>query len=516
MVETSDTRRPLATPAFWGLLALALVVGGFAFYQPLHDIVAQWMGREEYSYGLLIPAVSLYLAWQRWPAVMGQPVRPAWWSVPIMLAAVLLLLAGDLGSVRVLSQYGVMIAITALVLAVFGWRAAGIWWAPLALLYLAVPLPPFLYNNLSQELQLISSQIGVWLIRLFDISVFLQGNVIDLGHYKLQVVEACSGLRYLFPLMSFGFICAYLFRAPLWQRLLVFASSVPITVFMNSFRIGVIGVLVEHFGIQMAEGFLHDFEGWVIFMSAAFILVLEIWLLCLLSRRSFTHSFAVEPPHAFERRGVLRHGPPLIIMALLLLAGAATVMVLGGREHEVPARTAFVNFPDHIAQRESRGDALDAQVLAVLDLDDYLLRHYFRDGQPAVTLYVAYYASQQGGSAAHSPRSCIPGDGWEIGDFSTISVPVAEGRVPVNRVLISKGRYHQLVYYWFKQRDRHLTGELPVKGYLLLDAITRNRSDGALVRLSTEVHNDDIGAAERRLQAMTAEVVPVLPRFVPD
>lgn len=516
MVETSENRPPLATPPFWGLLALALVLGGFAFYQPLHDVVAQWLGREEYSYGLLIPAVSLYLAWQRWPAVMGEPLRPAWWSVPIMLAAVLLLIAGDLGSIRVLSQYGVMIAITALVLAVFGWRAAGIWWAPLALLYLAVPLPPFLYNNLSQELQLISSQIGVWLIRLFDISVFLQGNVIDLGHYKLQVVEACSGLRYLFPLMSFGFICAYLFRAPLWQRLLVFASSVPITVFMNSFRIGVIGVLVEHFGIQMAEGFLHDFEGWVIFMSAAFILVLEIWLLCLLGGRSFTHSFAVEPPQAFQRRGVLRHGPQLVILVVLLAAGAATVLSVGSREHDIPARTAFAEFPERIQAWESRGDVLDEQVLAVLDLDDYLLRHYFRGERPGVTVYIAYYASQRGGSAAHSPRSCIPGDGWEIGDFSTIALSVGERRVPVNRVLISKGRYHQLVYYWFKQRDRHLTGELPVKGYLLLDAMTRNRSDGALVRLSTEVHNDDIVAAEQRLQAMTAEVVPLLPRFVPD
>jgi len=81
------------------------------------------------------------------------------------------------------------------------------------------PLPAFLYNNVSQQLQIISSELGVTIIRLFDISVSLEGNVIDLGKIKLQVVEACNGLRYLFPLISFGFICAYFSQAPIWQRL---------------------------------------------------------------------------------------------------------------------------------------------------------------------------------------------------------------------------------------------------------------------------------------------------------
>ena len=116
--------------------------------------------------------------------------------------------------------------------------------APLAYLVFMVPLPNFLMFNLSQQLQLISSKIGVVVVRAFDISVYLEGNVIDLGVYKLQVVEACSGLNYLFPLMSFGFLLACLYRGAFWQRALLFLSTVPITILMNSFRIGVIGVLV--------------------------------------------------------------------------------------------------------------------------------------------------------------------------------------------------------------------------------------------------------------------------------
>jgi exosortase len=106
---------------------------------------------------------------------------------------------------------------------------------PLLLLGLMIPLPTFLYQGLSAQMQLISSQIGVAIIRLFNISVFLEGNVIDLGNYKLQVAEACNGLRYLFPLMALGFIAAYLFKGALWKRAVIFLSTIPITILMNSF-----------------------------------------------------------------------------------------------------------------------------------------------------------------------------------------------------------------------------------------------------------------------------------------
>src|SRR5262249_54860591 len=103
--------------------------------------------------------------------------------------------------------------------------------------------------------------------------------VIDLGVYKLQVVEACSGLRYLYPLMSLGFLAAYLFQAPFWQRAVVFLSTIPITIAMNSLRIGIVGMLVDHFGPQDADGFLHLFEGWIIFVACAGLLAGIMYLL---------------------------------------------------------------------------------------------------------------------------------------------------------------------------------------------------------------------------------------------
>ena len=163
------------------------------------------------------------------------------------------------------------------------------------MLFFTIPLPKFLYNNLSSQLQLISSEIGVWFIRLFDISVYLEGNVIDLGNYKLQVVEACSGLRYLFPLMTLGFIAAYFFKGAFWKRAIIFLSSIPITVLMNSLRIGMIGVTVEYWGVAAAEGLLHDFEGWVVFMACTAVLVLEMWVLAHVGSGAYAAERSVWP-----------------------------------------------------------------------------------------------------------------------------------------------------------------------------------------------------------------------------
>ena len=142
-----------------------------------------------------------------------------------------------------------------------------------------LPLPQFIYWKLTIFLQLISSEMGVWFIQLAGVPVFLEGNVIDLGIYKLQVAEACSGLRYLFPILSFSYLFAILYRGPFWHKVVMFAMAAPLTVFMNSFRIGVIGVLVNSYGIGQAEGFLHFFEGWVIFGACIALLFLTAVLL---------------------------------------------------------------------------------------------------------------------------------------------------------------------------------------------------------------------------------------------
>ena len=199
-------------PPLWALIMVALILIGAIFYEGIVNMVTIWNQSEEYGYGYIIPFITIFLIWQRKNSLMSSEFRPTFWAVPILLVSGLLYFAGALSTTHTLSQYALVLTFMGLAFGFLGWEKFKIVAIPLALLFFMVPLPPFLYSNLSGKLQLISSEIGVAVIRLFGISVYLEGNVIDLGNYKLQVIEACSGLRYLFPLVSLSFMAAYLFK----------------------------------------------------------------------------------------------------------------------------------------------------------------------------------------------------------------------------------------------------------------------------------------------------------------
>ena len=514
--------------AFWGVLLVAALLLGAIFQDSIVRLVERWSGSEEYGYGFLIPFISAFLIWQKRDELELIEFRGGWVGGLVVLAGLFVYLAGQLATLYIVMQYGLVLTIFGLAWALVGWEGVKKIWVPLLFLIFMIPLPTFLYRGLSNALQLISSEIGVMVIRAFGISVYLEGNVIDLGTYKLQVVEACSGLRYLFPLASLAFMAAYFYKEALWKRAVVFLSSIPITVLMNSFRIGMIGVLVEYGGPEQAEGFLHDFEGWVVFMACIALLLLEMWGLAQIGhkggRRPLSEVFGLEfpepPPKDAEYQ--LRKLPaPFVVSVLLLLPALGLSMSLGSREEIIPNRPVFAEFPVQVDGWQGDVERLEGIYLDALKLDDYLLVNFIRPGESApVNLYVAYYASQRAGESIHSPRSCIPGGGWKIVSVEPIlleGVTMSGKPVRVNRTIIQKGDLKQVVYYWFQGRGRNLTNEYRTKLYLLLDAIRMNRTDGALVRLTTTVMpTESEEDAESRLQAFARAALPVLDRYIPE
>lgn len=517
---SSDITPVYHTPGlFWILVGVSLALVSLSAFDALADMVHRWEISEEYGYGYMIPVITLFLIWQRKDKLELMLFTGSWMGSALLIAGVVIILVGQLSAIYTITQYGFVIAVIGAFYAVMGWTAFKVVLVPLLLLFLMVPLPGFVFNNLSSQLQLISSQIGVAVIRLFGISVHLEGNVIDLGTYKLQVVEACSGLRYLFPLIALSIIASYFYQAAVWKRVVVILSSMPITVLMNSFRIGAIGVLVDNYGIEQAEGFLHDFEGWIIFMACVALLVLEIWLLSLIGkdRRPFREIFGMDFPAPTPvdaprmSRALSRHAFAAIA---ILAAGAAGGVAVSGRAEIIPERQEFVSFPATIGEWRGRNDVLESAVLDVLKLDDYIIADYQNTDKQRVNFYVAYYGSQRSGASAHSPRSCLPGGGWRI--ESHTQVDLGNG-LRTNRFIIRMGESRQLVYYWFKQRGRVITNEFAVKWYMLWDALARNRSDGALVRLTTVLQpGEDAEAGDARLRAFAHEIAEPLSQYVPD
>jgi exosortase D (VPLPA-CTERM-specific) len=508
----------------WGSFALAVVLLASAFLDPIAQLVRIWNTQEEYSFGYIIPLISLFLVWQRKDRLERIPFEGSWPGFALVVAALGILAVGELSTLGTISQYALLLAIAGLALAYTGGAGFRVILVPIAVLAFMVPLPNYLLREISQALQLVSSQLGVALIRLCDISVYLEGNVIDLGAMKLQVVEACSGLRYLFPLMTLGFIAAYFYQDRFWKRATIFLSTIPITVLMNSLRIGLIGITVEYWGKSMAEGFLHDFEGWIIFMACTAVMLAEMWLLSRWSkpRRRLQEVFGLDFPAdaPADAPRSYRAVPRAYLASVVAIGIAAAVAVLAPPPvHVQPERRDFIEFPMSLGDWKGQSRPLESIYLSELKLDDYLLANYAGPQGP-VNFYVSWYATQANGNSAHSPRACIPGDGWEISDFAARelgSVRFSGNAMRVNRVVIQKGEHKQLVYYWFQQRGRIVTDEYVVKLWIFRDAIVRNRSDGAMVRLVTPIERGEpLETADARLEAFAREAVPKLADYVPD
>ena len=256
---------------FW--LAVAVLASLPLFGFGLAGLAAAW-ARPEYSHGPVIPVLSFYMFLHELKGVPPAPAGNRWPGVAVIGLGLGLALVGNLVQINDLAFYALIVWTFGLVLVGFGARRGLVFWPSVLHLVFMLPLPQFLYWQVSTSLQFVSSEIGVALVRAMGVPVYLEGNVIDLGIYQLQVAEACSGLRYLFPIMSFTYVFAVLYRGPVWHKLVLLVSAVPLAVLMNSLRIGVIGLLVDRHGIAQAEGFLHVFEGWVIFLLCIAILFL--------------------------------------------------------------------------------------------------------------------------------------------------------------------------------------------------------------------------------------------------
>jgi len=505
------------------LIASYLIILAALSYATLDSLIRMeylWGVKEEYGYAYIIPFITGYFIWQNKIQLQQIEYKLNWLGGLLLAFGIFSILLGVLSATHSITQYGYIISIISTALLFMGWQPFKIILGPLLLLFLVVPLPDFIFNNLSSDLQLISSQIGVAVIRAFGISVYLEGNVIDLGKFQLQVVEACSGLRYLFPLVSLSIIAAFIYQAAFWKRVLVVLSSIPITVLMNSFRIGVIGVLVEYGGIEQAEGFLHDFEGWFVFMACIGLLLVEMWLLVSFgkNKQKLGEVFAIELPEPLPSDAVYKdrtvssiHLLPVVFVVVV----SGYIGTLNEREEVIPERAGFTNYPLQFSGWNGIRDKIGKNVLDELKLTDYIIADYRNDEGDAVNMYMAYYESQRSGAAAHSPKSCIPGGGWRIKSHTVIDI---EGiNESTNRLLIRKGDYRQLVYYWFDQRGRNITNEYMVKWYLFLDSLTLGRTDGALIRLTTTLKpGDNVEKADRRLAEFARLIDPTLSQYIPE
>ena len=276
----SDRRFAIASAAATSALAV-LVFAPILYYMVLH-----WEKSDDYSHGFLIAPLAAYFAWERRAKLRRTPIRPSWWGlVPLALGA-LALAVGRLGVELMSMRVAFVLTLIGVNLLLLGVPIFRVLAFPLSFLFLMVPLPQSLVNVVAFPLQLLAADIAVQTLQLFGEPVLREGNIIHLPGTQLFVAEACSGLRSLMALGTLGVVFAYFFRKTWLERAILVASTLPIAVLVNAFRVWLTSWLTLHFGQEMASGVIHQTEGFFTFALAFALLLLEARLLAALRRRS--------------------------------------------------------------------------------------------------------------------------------------------------------------------------------------------------------------------------------------
>ncbi|MBI4443385.1 MAG: exosortase [Acidobacteria bacterium] len=249
--------------------ALTILVGlSILYWQALRELSWDWWNNPDYSHGLVLPFVAVYLIWRRKEEWSRQPVAPSNFGLLVMLGGLSLLFLGELGAEFFLTRVSLLVLLCGLVLFFLGWNHFRLAAFPIALLLLAIPLPAVIFYQITFPLQLLASHLGAFLLETSRVPVLREGNLIVLPNVTLEVVEACSGIRSLFSLLTLTVLYGYFFESRLWMRMLLIVLTVPLALFCNGLRITGTGLLTQYVDPASAESFFHGFSGWFIFVVA--------------------------------------------------------------------------------------------------------------------------------------------------------------------------------------------------------------------------------------------------------
>ena len=262
----------------WVALAWFTTLLVAVFFPILKSLVDQWMTDEDVSHGFFVPLVALYIVWQRRDKILALEYKPAWWGLAVMAWGALQAYLGTLAAELFLQRTSFLISLVGLLLVVGGVALVRQLIFPLLLLPFMIPIPSVIYNQLTFPLQLFASRVAEFVLGVVGIPVLRDGNILELASQKLSVAEACSGIRSLLSLTFLSLVYAYFFDGRVWMRWALFFLTIPIAIIANAGRVTITGMLSE-VNPELARGFFHELEGWVIFMIALVLLLATHFLI---------------------------------------------------------------------------------------------------------------------------------------------------------------------------------------------------------------------------------------------
>jgi exosortase len=260
------------SPFSWGTIFWVSLLLGICYAPVLTALVRQWFDDADMGHAFAVPIFAAYIAWKKRDQIAGVLPSPNWWGLAVMLWAGLQLYVGTLGAELFLTRTSFVISIIGAVLLLGGTKYLKIFGFSLFLLFFMIPIPAVIYTQITFPLQLFASRVAENTIDLLQIPVIREGNVLTLPQQTLNVVEACSGIRSLLTLTFLSLLYGWFCEPRTWVRSILFFATIPIAILANAGRVTFTGI-ISQFNPELAEGWFHEAQGWVIFMIGLAILV---------------------------------------------------------------------------------------------------------------------------------------------------------------------------------------------------------------------------------------------------
>ncbi len=264
----SKNKLPWAGIAWFGALLVAC-------YAPvLRALVRQWNNDPDMGHGFFVPLIAGYIIWQRREELAAVQPEPNWWGLVVVAWGGFQLVLATLGAELFTARIAFVVTLIGIVWTLGGNVILKKLAFPLFLLFFMVPIPAVIYSAATFKLQILASQLADGALTVLSIPVLREGNVLELPNQKLSVVDACSGIRSLLSLTFLSLVYGYFFERRTWLRVVLFFSTIPIAIVANASRVTITGIMTQ-VKAELAEGFFHEAEGWVIFMVSLVILI--VW-----------------------------------------------------------------------------------------------------------------------------------------------------------------------------------------------------------------------------------------------
>jgi exosortase len=258
----------------WWQPLVIVVLTGWLYSTILSHLLLQWRDDSNFSHGFFVPVFSIFVLWRDRARLRSLPRKPSSWGLLIIAFSLGMLVVGVLGAELFLARVSLLFLVVGLILVFFGASYFRAMFFPLSVLFLMIPIPTIVFNEITLPLQILASKLAAVALPWLGVPVLREGNIINLPAMSLEVVDACSGIRSLLSLITLAVIYGYLMTSLKWVRVILAFAAIPIAIVANSLRIVVTGLLVQYWNPNKAEGFFHIFSGWLVFLVAVVMLCL--------------------------------------------------------------------------------------------------------------------------------------------------------------------------------------------------------------------------------------------------